>query len=103
MDGRRLAAWNLRRIRVLRELSQEKLAVDADVDRTYVGRLEHGLENPTVGMLDRLAAALEVHISEFFLVPRSGETRPKPLRGGRRPAGRTIRKSRVPRSRQSSH
>jgi transcriptional regulator with XRE-family HTH domain len=84
MDGRQLAAWNLRRWRVRRELSQEKLAVDAGVDRTYVGRLERGLENPTVGVLDRLAAALSIHISDFFKIPSRGEPRPKPLRRGRK-------------------
>jgi transcriptional regulator with XRE-family HTH domain len=84
MDGRRLAAWNLRRWRVLRDLSQETLGVDAGVDRTYIGRLERGLENPTVAVLDRLAAALSIHISDFFKVPLRGERPPKPLRGGRR-------------------
>ncbi|MEX0827650.1 MAG: helix-turn-helix transcriptional regulator [Haliea sp.] len=84
MDGRALVAWNLRRVRVLRGLSQETLAVDAEVDRTYVGRLERGLENPTVGVLDRLAKALGSAISEFFILPSPGESRPKPLRGGRR-------------------
>jgi transcriptional regulator with XRE-family HTH domain len=84
MDGRRLVAWNLRRWRVLRDLSQEKLGVDAGVDRTYVSRLERGLENPTVGVLDRLAVALSIHVSEFFKIPTRGERPPKPLRGGRR-------------------
>jgi transcriptional regulator with XRE-family HTH domain len=85
MDGRKLVAWNLRRIRVLQGLLQEKLAVDAEVDRAYVGRLERGVENPTIGLLDRLAAALGVPISEFLVLPSPGEPRPKPLRGGRRP------------------
>jgi transcriptional regulator with XRE-family HTH domain len=35
-----LVAWNLRRLRVGRDLSQENLAVDARVDRTYVSRLD---------------------------------------------------------------
>jgi len=84
MDGRQLVAWNLRRWRVSRDLSQEKLAVDAGVDRTYVGRVERGLENPTVGVLDRLASALSIHISEFFKVPARGDAPPKALRSGRR-------------------
>src|SRR5262245_42013463 len=85
MEGRKLVAWNLRRLRVQRQLSQEKLAVDADVDRTYVGRLERGVENPTVALLDKLAAALSVEITELFAAPRPGEVPPKPLPGGRRP------------------
>jgi transcriptional regulator with XRE-family HTH domain len=91
MDGRKLVAWNLRRIRVERDLSQEKLAVDAQVDRTYVSRLERLLENPTVAVLDRLAAALSVHIAEFFVEPKAGLRPPQPLAGGRK-AGRKSRR-----------
>ena len=54
----KLVAWNLRRLRVARALSQEALAVDAGIDRSFVGRIERGIENPTVETLDRLAAAL---------------------------------------------
>jgi transcriptional regulator with XRE-family HTH domain len=49
MNGRKLVAWNLRRLRVRQGLSQEKLAADAGVDRAYMSRLERELENPTVG------------------------------------------------------
>jgi transcriptional regulator with XRE-family HTH domain len=85
MNGRALVAWNLRRIRVKRGLSQERLAFDAEVDRSYVGGLERQEENPTVDVLDRLAKTLEVPVSEFFKQPRKGVSPPKPLRGGRRP------------------
>jgi transcriptional regulator with XRE-family HTH domain len=84
MDARQLVAWNLRRLRVSRDLSQEALGLLADVDRTYVGRLERGLENPTVALLDRLARKLDAEIVDFFLKPKSGDSRPRPLRGGRR-------------------
>jgi transcriptional regulator with XRE-family HTH domain len=84
MEARRLVAWNLRRHRVERGLSQEKLAVDAQIDRTYVSSLERGLENPTVSVLERLAEALSIQISDFFRVPSRGERAPKPLSGGRR-------------------
>jgi transcriptional regulator with XRE-family HTH domain len=84
MDGRRLVAWNLRRHRVERGLSQEKLAVDAQIDRTYVSSLERGLENPTVSVLEKLAVALSISISDFFRMPQRGERPTKPLTGGRR-------------------
>ncbi len=74
----------MRRIRVARGLSQERLAHEADVDRSYVGGLERQEENPTVDVLDRLAKMLEVPISEFFKAPRKGAAPPKPLRSGRR-------------------
>jgi transcriptional regulator with XRE-family HTH domain len=80
-----LVAWNLRRLRVGRGLSQENLAVDAGIDRTYVSRLERGLENPTVGVLEQLAYALDTGIVEFFATPAPDEPPPKPLGGGRRP------------------
>src|SRR5438128_2075281 len=85
MRARQLVAWNLRRLRVVRDLSQEALGLEARVDRTYVGRLERALENPTVAVLDRIAKALAVHVSELLRTPRPGEPTPKPLRAGRRP------------------
>jgi transcriptional regulator with XRE-family HTH domain len=87
MNGRALVAWNLRRLRVKRGISQERLAFDACVDRSYVGGLEREEENPTVDVLDRLAKTLEVHVSELFKEPRKGSARPKPLRSGRRSSG----------------
>jgi transcriptional regulator with XRE-family HTH domain len=69
---------------VQRGLSQERLAYEAEVDRSYVGGLERQEENPTVDVLDRLARMLEVPISEFFRVPRKGAAPPSPLRSGRR-------------------
>lgn len=80
-----MVAHNLRKLRVAREISQENLAVDADLDRTYVSRLERGLENPTVGVLQKLAEALGAEIVEFFAVVRRGEGAVRPLKGGRRP------------------
>ena len=84
MNGRSLVAWNLRRLRVARGFSQERLAYDAEVDRSYVGGLEREAENPTVDVLDRLAKTLEVPLSEFFKKPRTGASPPKPLRSGRK-------------------
>ncbi len=86
MKGRALVAWNLRRLRVARGISQEKLAADAAVDRAYMGGLERQAENPTVDLLDRLAAALQVSVAELFVEPRPGECPPEPLKGGRRSA-----------------
>lgn len=88
MNAQALVARNLRRLRVARGVSQENLAVDAGIDRTYVSRLERVLENPTVAVLERLAQALGVPISEFFVPPAPDEPPPQPLPGGRR-AGRT--------------
>jgi Helix-turn-helix len=69
---------------LIRVLGANAAPVDANVDRSYVGRLERGLENPTVGILERLASALSAHISELFVLPKRGDPWPMPLRGGRR-------------------
>ena len=84
MKGRALVAWNLRRIRVEKGLSQEKLAFDTGIDRAYVGGLEREVENPTVDLLDKLAERLGVSLGEFFIEPPPGAKPPKPLRAGRR-------------------
>ena len=78
-----LLAWNLRRHRVCRGISQQRLAAGVHMARGYVARMERGLENPTLGTLDRLAKALSVPVAEFFVAPEQGEPAPKPLRGGR--------------------
>jgi transcriptional regulator with XRE-family HTH domain len=91
MKARALVAWNLRRIRVKREVSQEQLAYDAAVDRSYVGGLERQTENPTIDLLDRLAATLGVPLSELFMQPAKGTAAPKPLPKGRK-ASRPKRK-----------
>jgi transcriptional regulator with XRE-family HTH domain len=69
MDANKLVAHNLRRLRVKAGVSQEALAVDAGVDRTYVSRIERGLENCSVAILERLANAIGCGIVEFFAAP----------------------------------
>ena len=66
MRGRKLVGLNLRRLRVEREISQERLAFDSGVDRSYLGGMERGEENPTVDILDKLSGTLAVPIGELF-------------------------------------
>ena len=84
MNGRALLAWNLRRLRSERGVSQERLAADSGIDRAHVSDLEREQSNASVDLLDRLAAALGVGIMEFFVVPAEGATRPEVLPKGRK-------------------
>ncbi len=84
MKGRALLAWNLRALRTARSLSQERLAVDASVDRAWVSELEREQGNTSVDLLDRLADALGVPIAALFAEPQADDERPQPLRSGRR-------------------
>jgi|ERR1043165_1383833 len=84
MTGRDLVAWNVRRLRVERDVSAEALATQSGVDRVYVSRIEGSRANATVDILERLASALEVEIADLFAVPSPRDRAPEPLRGGRR-------------------
>jgi transcriptional regulator with XRE-family HTH domain len=59
-------AANVRELRMQRGLSQERLALEADVDRTLVSKIERVIANPTLDVLARLAAALEVPFIRLF-------------------------------------
>ena len=84
MHGRKLIGLNLRRLRFERSISQERLAFDANVDRSYLGGLERGEENPTVDILDRLAATLGVPIGDLFEFTKNTDKAPKSLKRGRK-------------------
>lgn len=55
----------LRERRLAASLSQEKLALEAGVDRTFVSLLERGGRQPTLSTLWRLSEALGVAPSEL--------------------------------------
>jgi len=57
---------HLKKIRTTRNLSQEKLAHIADLDRTYISGVERGVRNISLINIVRLAKALEVPPSELF-------------------------------------
>jgi len=84
MNGRELLAWNLRKLRTERGLSQEKLATDAGVDRAYLGGIERLAENPSVDRIEQIAGALGVPLAALFRVPAQGEQPARPLPPGRR-------------------
>lgn len=84
MQGRKLVGLNLRRIRVGKDVSQEQLAFDAGVDRSYLGGIERGEENPSVDTLEKIACILTVEIRDFF-DPMNGNENQAGLRPGRKP------------------
>lgn len=46
--------------------SQEKLALNADLDRTYIPSIEKGERNVSIVVIEKIAIALDVDIKEFF-------------------------------------
>ena len=83
MRASKILAWNLRRLRVAHGVSQKRLAAHAEIARGYLARIERGLENPTLEMLDRIATALSTPMAEFFVAPGATDAPPATLRGGR--------------------
>jgi len=66
MDIRRQLAQNMRRYRKEKGVSQEQLAFDCGLHRTYVSGVERGLRNPTVTVLEKLAMGLDVSPSKLL-------------------------------------
>lgn len=47
-------------------LSQERLALQAEITTAYLGQIERGIKNPTVVTVGRLCDALGISLAEFF-------------------------------------
>jgi transcriptional regulator with XRE-family HTH domain len=64
-------AGQVREIRKARHLSQRQLAGRMQVPRTYISKIENGKAIPTLGSLERLAAALQVDVCQLVRDSRS--------------------------------
>ena len=54
--------------RTKRNLSQDKLAEMSDLSKNSLGAIERGTSSPSIDTLDRIAAALEIELSELVKV-----------------------------------
>lgn len=63
MDVRARIGRNMKRLREAKGWSQEELAAEAGIHRTYVSGVERGVRNPTVTVLEKLAVALKAKMS----------------------------------------
>jgi len=77
MDLRQVFAGNLRRLRHARGLSQEALAHEADVNRTYMSKLEKGASYPGLEIIGKLATVLKVEPAELLKLPSTRGARRK--------------------------
>jgi transcriptional regulator with XRE-family HTH domain len=57
---------SLKAIRINANKSQEVLAFDAEIDRTYISAIERGVANPSILTLASLCYALNVNLSDLF-------------------------------------
>jgi transcriptional regulator with XRE-family HTH domain len=64
-DPRSAFGQAVKRNRLARNLSQEKLAEVADIHRTYIGDVERGTRNVSLLNMVRIAAGLEIPLSRL--------------------------------------
>jgi transcriptional regulator with XRE-family HTH domain len=69
VDIRDVLALNLRRLRQAKGLSQEELAHQAEIDRTYVSALERTVYAAGIDVVDRLARVLGVEVADLLKRP----------------------------------
>jgi transcriptional regulator with XRE-family HTH domain len=76
MDLREVFATNLRRFRHAKDLSQEELADMADINRTYISKLETGASYAGLEIIGRLADVLGIEAAELLKrLPKRGRQR----------------------------
>jgi transcriptional regulator with XRE-family HTH domain len=59
-------ARNVKYVRLAAGLSQEKLALEAEIDRTYISQIERGISNPSLLVLCKIANRLGVDVVELL-------------------------------------
>lgn len=66
MDVRRRLGRNVQHERRQKGWSQEELAEQAGLHRTYVSGVERGIRNPTITIVEKLAQALSVSMAALL-------------------------------------
>ena len=74
MDIRKQVGLNIQRLRREKGWSQEALAFESGLHRTYVSGIERGVRNPTVMIIEKLAKTFGVAPAEL-LADKSGSSR----------------------------
>jgi transcriptional regulator with XRE-family HTH domain len=66
MDNKIKFGNQVKRFRLEKGLSQEALALEADLDRTYIPSIEKGKRNVSLEVIYKLAKALNIDVADFF-------------------------------------
>jgi transcriptional regulator with XRE-family HTH domain len=75
MDLREVFAANLRKLRNARGISQDELAYDAKISRSYLSQLEKGKFYASLKIIGKLARVLDVDAAEFLKPMPKSRTR----------------------------
>lgn len=66
MKIQNLLGNNVRLLREAKGWSQDNLSDVSGLHRTYISGIERGVRNPTVSIVEQIALALKVSVSELF-------------------------------------
>ena len=66
MDVRQRLGQNLKRLRAEKGWSQERYADEAGIHRTYVSDIERCARNPTITVVEKLAAPFGVSVGSLL-------------------------------------
>jgi transcriptional regulator with XRE-family HTH domain len=83
MNIRRQIGLNLRRLRLERGVSQQKIALDVDMSLSYLSNIERGKANPSVDLLGRIADSLGVPPVEFLAMVSAKDVLARNLKRGK--------------------
>ena len=75
MDLTQILGRNVRDWRKRRSMSQEGLALECGMKRSYISDIERGTRNPSIKALARLAEALQVEPEVLVRLKGSGHSR----------------------------
>ena len=83
LGAQHLFATNMRRIRLEKKLTQEKVAEAAGLHPNYISSVERGERNISICYIERIAIALSVCMGELVADLRPQEKKQKLLPGRR--------------------
>jgi transcriptional regulator with XRE-family HTH domain len=65
-DINQIVRENIRRVRIEKGLTQEKLALKTGLHRAYIGQVERGERNIGLTNLDKIAKALNINLKDMI-------------------------------------
>lgn len=68
MDIKKQVGNRIKELRKIKNISQEELAFNANVDKKYLSDIELGKRNVSITILHSIIIALEISIKEFFTI-----------------------------------
>lgn len=66
MDAKIKIGKRIKALRLEKNLSQEQLALKAEIDRTYMTSVENGKRNISIMLIERIIYALDTSYEDFF-------------------------------------